>query len=190
MTTKEARVFLNADAFDDLEEAYEQLLFDQKQYFLNKPCIPKVFEGKVEKLKHFLGASMLLGLESEKVEVAMHDFHFSEDTMLDVYRSYAQKLNESKKKLSHALSFGELKTLVEHQLQLFLDYTFKWHLFAEFQEGLKLSSEPDPVVFFQELKLLESQGISTFAQLVNSADNIGVIVKKESTRLHSLHTTK
>ncbi len=190
MTTKEARVFLNADAFDDLEEAYEQLLFDQKQYFLNKPCIPKVFEGKIEKLKHFLEASMLLGLESDKVEVAMHDFHFSDDTMLDVCRSYAQEINDCKKRLSQALSFGELKTLVEEQLQIFLNYASKWPLFAEFQEGLKLSSEPDPVVFFQELKLLESQGISTFAQLVNSADNIGAIVKKESTRLHSLHTKK
>ena len=190
MTTKEARVFLNADAFDDLEEAYDQLLFDQKQYFLQKPCIPKVFDGKIEKLNHFMNASMLLGLESEKVEVAMHDFHFSEDTMLDVCRSHAQEINDCKKKLSQALSFGELKTLVEEQLQIFLNYASKWPLFTEFQEGLKLSSEPDPVVFFQELKLLESQGISTFAQLVNSAGNIGVIVKKESTRLHSLHTTK
>jgi hypothetical protein len=190
VTTKEARAFLNADAFDDLEEAYDQLLFDQKQFFLQKACIPKVFDGKIEKLNHFTEASIILGLEFAKMEAKLHNFHFSEDTMLDVYRSYAQQLNESKKKLSQAVSFGELKTLVEHQLQLFLDYTSKWPLIAEFQEGLKLSSEPDPVVFFQELKLLESQGISTFAQLVNSAGNIGVIVKKESTRLHSLHTTK
>ena len=189
MTIKEARIFLNADAFDDLEDAYDQLLFDQKQYYLLKPCIPKVFEAKTEKLNRYQKAAEVLGLESGLLQVFNLQFHFVENSILDFYRCYMDQLNENRKMISQATCFSQLKVLAEYRLNLFKEYASKWPLFEAFQEGQLLSSEPEPIAFFQELKQLENDGISTFASLIDSDRSVGMLVKKESTRLHCLYNS-
>ena len=190
MTINEARIFLNADAFDDLEDAYEQLLFDQKQYFLLKPCIPKVFESKIEKLNRYQKAAEVLGLETENTEGINQQIQLAEISILDFYRSYIDQLNGIRKMISQATCFSKLKELAAYRLNLFREYASKWPLFEAFKEGQLLSSEPEPVAFFQDLKQLESDGISTFASLVESGETVGILVKKESTRLYSLHKLK
>jgi len=189
VTINEARAFLNADAYDDLGEAYEQLLFDQKQYFLLKPCIPKVYASKIEKIKLFKEASKLLQLEGEE-KSSVQQIRLSEVSLIELYRTYSEQLNAIKRLISLANTFEQLEVYANDRCALFCEYASKWPPFSEFRDDLLLSSEPDPMEFFQELKHLESNGISTFASLVDSDEQLGVLVKKESTRLHLVCNSK
>lgn len=189
MTSSEARIFLNADAFEDIEDAYEQTLFDQKQYFLLKPCIPKVDVSKMERLKLYHEASTILGLGVD-ANYPAQQILFSEVSLIEFHRSYSEQLKQVKRLISSANGFDELKSYAYYRYQLFCEYASKWPFFTEFKEGLLLSSEPDPMLFFEELKQLESNGISTFASLVESDVQLGLLVKKESTRLHLVYNSK
>ncbi len=189
MTSAEARIFLNADAYEDITDAYEQTLFDQKQYFLLKPCIPKVDVSKMERLKLYHEASTILGLEVE-ANYPAQQILFSEASLIEFHRSYWEQLNHVKKLISSVNGFDQLRAYAYYRYQLFCEYASKWPFFTEFKEGLLLSSEPDPMLFFEELKQLESNGISTFASLVESDVQLGLLVKKESTRLHLVYNSK
>lgn len=190
MTSSEALVFLNAEKLDDLQDAYNELLFHEKQFFLLKPCIPKVYLSKLRKIDLFIEAAQVLEIEQTELKNKTKSFEISEeDTLLNHFRKYSEVLKELKKDISSCTTFFELKQLVEVRLDLFHLYASKWPLFEEFKEKVKLGSEHEVVAFFEELKHLERLGITTFASLMNSEASLGLMVKKESTRLYCLHNS-
>jgi hypothetical protein len=189
VTVKEAQVFLNTEGFDCLQDAYDQLVFDQRQFFIVKTCIPKVYESRIEMLERYIQAAQTLGCESHGSQTIERDFVLGDLSMLSHYLDYSSQMSELKRNLSQAETLSMVRDLARFQLKLFGIYSSAWPKFEEYSDGLLLSSETDPVAFFQELKLLESQGVNTFTQLSLSEHSIGMLVKRESMRLYTLHTS-
>src|SRR5690554_3209282 len=50
MNKEQAHIFFPHSSEDDLDDLWEQRLFEQKQFFLTRPPIRKVWEGRLNRL--------------------------------------------------------------------------------------------------------------------------------------------
>lgn len=187
MTQEEARVILNVSAFQNASAAFEQLLFEQKQWFASSKMIPSVISKRSEKLELMHRASWVLGLQTESNLTATVALEFS-DTLIERYNAYQKEVNSIKLKIFQSENFEELSRMVKYYLALFKNYASVWPKFDGVEE-IKLSQEIDPVFFYGELLSLSRTGISTFDEFLQSADKVGPEVKKESNRLYLLYSS-
>jgi hypothetical protein len=185
VTQEEARVILNVSAFQNASVAFEQLLFEQKQWFASSKMIPKVISKRLEKLDVMHRASGVLGLQRESNPKATVALEFSEK-LIERYNAYQKEANLIKLKIFQSENFEELSLVVKYYLELFRNYASVWPKFDGVEE-IKLSQEIDPVFFYGELLALSRSGISTFEEFVKSAEKVGPEVKKESNRLYLLY---
>ena len=61
MTNKEALLFFPLTKESEIEDLYEELLFEYKQFFINKFPLKKVFEAKEKKMLQMQKAYIHLG---------------------------------------------------------------------------------------------------------------------------------
>jgi len=188
MTLSEAELFLKLDNYGDPKEAYDFLVFEQRTFFAVKPCIPKVFRSKIDRLDRFIEAAKVLGLESGKSQKFERDFQLSDVSMFQYVVDYMIEMNKLKVELCASTTLRSIKGLANLQLRLFHKYSSSWPVFEDFSEELLLSSETDPVALVEQLKLLEIEGIHTFTQLSLLDNSVGQLVKREAVRLHKLHS--
>ncbi len=74
MTREEAfRLFGDLEDEDEIQDFYEEQLFDYKKFFLSKAPIAKLFEGRVRKLRKLGEAYVLISLNREGAKGAMKD---------------------------------------------------------------------------------------------------------------------
>jgi hypothetical protein len=185
VTQEEARVILNASAFDNVSVSVEHVLFQEKQWVASAKMIPKVIYKRMGRLELLHRASVVLGVSGPSLQSAFEIPELS-DIVVERYNEYQKAVNQFKLMVFQAENFEEISVNVSGWLELFRIYASVWPQF-ENSEKVKLSDELDPVLFYGELRMLSEKGICTFEELLLSEDKIGTEVKKESNRLNLLY---
>jgi hypothetical protein len=170
MTPKEAALFLKLEDLDDVQDRWEEELFDIKRFFLISTPIPKVFTSKLTRLKKYLEAYEVLS-GNEIPEATEHmtneEVSFSDDVELAFHELHKKRTRF--KQLIHATDNPyTIECIVKEWLSIEGDYLLKWK-FSEskaLEEEVVQSKEPDPMELLEAIKQWKSSAdLSTFQQL-------------------------
>lgn len=180
MTKSEALLFFSFDeSEEEIEEVYENLLFEYKLFFQSKVPIRKVFRAKIQKLKKMHEAFLVLGGKTENTVLEI-DLKLTNGSMLDVFNRYQRHRNSIKVKLLSVESADELEQLIHFYLKLEDEYRTFWpQIELEEKEKISVGIEPDVMLILSALRELELQQICDFSQLASESKE-----KKENNSLN------
>jgi hypothetical protein len=188
MTKKEALLFFPHEKDDDLEDLWEERLFEQKQFFLTRPPLAKVFRSRLKKLEKQHAAYLTLIEDSIPVITLDNvnlNFNFSTE-IIAAFNDYHSLRNDFKHKLLKASDFVSLKKIVESWLIMEQAYHTMWSYPASINADIEVakSKEPDPMIVLENLKRLFSEkNIKTFNDLQSHYNDLGEVIRKEVKRL-------
>jgi len=186
MTENEALVFLSINEGEDLISAYENKVFEFKQYFSTKPLVPSLFNKRIDKLRKVEEAVVSLGLETEKpIEFIQIQASFS-SYILESYFEFEKLYSHFKLDVYKSNSVGELIQRVNSFLTVSMNYFRLWPSFNQFQNTVILAKQPDPMELIADIKYAKEKGICTFEELANDLTEEFALLKNESTRLNKL----
>lgn len=187
MTKEEAYLFFPVADEDDLQEVYEDRLFEYKQFFLTKPPVKRVFLARLEKLKKMDEAyRRLADLEESPTQAEDTDFPIFSDRILDAFSEFERLKGVQKQRIMQAKDAAVLEIEVRHLLELVSRYQQKW--FREFpDEQLNVSNEPDAMELLSNIRSFEQEGgmyfdditrLKSNAYLLNEMKRVSLLLKK------------
>lgn len=172
MTQQEAKLFLKTEDLDDVQDRWEEELFEIKRFLLTSTPIPKVFESKLARLKKYHEAyEVLSGIKTEQENGVIEEglFTFSDDVEEAFHELYKWRTHY-KKAIHTTDNVCEIEKIIKQWLKLEGKYLFKWELAESIHipEAVIQSKEPDPMELLQAIKVWKnSVDSSTFQQLHN-----------------------
>jgi hypothetical protein len=187
MTRNEALIFFPLSKYEDLEDLYEERLFDYKSFFLNKPIIRNTFEAKKNKMLQMHMAYLILGeKEQEKENTSFSpfiNFQFSEE-ILPAFQQFQLQHNLLKWKLQAATSAIEIKLIVDQIIQLHDRYCLLWPHIPPFPDDLVVvSKEPDPMTLLKSIREFNELGGIFFSDLIHKRNILPELLLNETKRL-------
>lgn len=178
MTIEEAKLFFKLEEDEDIQDAYDDQLFEFKQFFLSKPIVSKVFKSKLEKLTKFEEAFCLLTNSRFKpltTEVTSIDFS---DQVLEAFQRFEQLKSELKQQISLATTSLELMQKVHLLLEVSYSYYQKWKTSEILPVEIDvIAKDPDAMELLTEIRVFNSQGGVCF-QDISSQKNQPVLMKE------------
>lgn len=170
MTQQEAQLFLKIENADDLQDRWDEELFDIKRFLLTSTPIPKVFDAKIARLKKYAEAyEELSGSKfiNEADEIEEELVPFSEDVETAFHELHKSRTH-FKQKLHSANNPCKIEQIITRWLILEGMYISKW-VFAksvDIPNAVIQSKELDPMDLLGAIKLWKnSVQSSTFQQL-------------------------
>ena len=169
MTKEEALIYLPLDEYNDLEDLYDEKLFELKQFFLNRFPMSKLVNARLSKFEKVEEAFAVLGgrvsKESREGNIELPEF----DNLHDVYIWYNHEKNTLRLHLSSSRSCTEVRAVLVEYLRLTIHYAKFWEVSLEEgdSEGVKIGTEPNPMDIqaalkeLSEIEKLDSQYILT-----------------------------
>lgn len=186
MNESEARIFLAIEQGEDYQDAFEEQMFQHKQFFTSRPIIWATFQAKMLKLKKIEIACEVLNV----IIPTPSDFYTEEiDWSENILNAFQQFQNFKSKifQLIHvSLSPSDLNYNVELLLDVHSKYCQLWPNTGIEEVGIVLSKESDPMVLLAEIKMMQENGIMTFGDLKKYAITESNLIVKESMRLYLL----
>lgn len=170
----------------DLEEAYEQLVFEFKQFFSSKVPLDKLFASRLQKLTNIHDAYLFLGgSEAEKKGVLSVTDTFR-GPIEAVFNDYQLEKSHLKRSLLQAVSALNVVLFAEALLELEKNYASCWYHAPLVDETVLVSKEPDPMDVLTSIKMYALNGGTLFAQLRNQENNPPELLLHEMKRLSLL----
>lgn len=168
MTIEEAKLFFPFEEEDDLEDLYEERLFEYKQFFLSKALLKKVFSAKIKKmLKMHQAYELLVGesLSHKKIDFAIQ---FTNSDLVAVFSEFQAQKNKLKLFIQQANSAVEIEQVLELYFQLQEAYIQQWPLLeVSDDESIQVSVEPDDMELLKALKEVSKSGAINILDIVN-----------------------
>ncbi|MEY3237007.1 MAG: hypothetical protein RI883_1108 [Bacteroidota bacterium] len=190
MTEAEARIFLGLENGNDPQEAFEEQLFQFKQFFTSKPIILSTFKSKLEKLKKLDDAARFFEIEYS-IPLANETESFGDfENILEAFQCYQILKSILFQRIQVAYSPLELQQCVEDLLVLNSAYINLWPDTKIEASSVILSKELDPMELLADIKRMINVGIVTFTDLAKELTEPNSILKKESMRLYLLNQKK
>jgi hypothetical protein len=187
MTIAEAQQLLGVeDPDDDLQDLYEEKLFEYKQFFLSKSPIAKLFASKLTRMQHLHAAFLLLGGEMLPETLAFADAPAFTDDIRSSYDLYQSQKNTLRRQLSNARSALVIAACAEGLTVLEKQFASCWFSDAAVSEAVIVSKDPDPMEILQAIRTYAAQGGTGFAQLQKLENNPPEILVHEMKRLSLL----
>lgn len=186
MNQREALSFLGIED-DDLQDAYEQILFEHKQFFQHKAIIPKVFLSRIQKMQKQLGAFSVLGLREKRTPFTDSLPKWNLENVLESHLLFSRLKFDLKTEIHRSESLSDLISSVEKLMKLHENFASLWFLERDFDtNGLTLSNEVDEMLFLQELKAYSKDGNVGFDALKQDA-KLPTLLLNEMKRLTLLY---
>lgn len=188
MTEKEALLFFPHSTEDDLNELWEERLFEQKQFFLTRPPIAKVFGGRMKKLEKQYNAFLFLSGELDKVK-SMDAPHFKytfSENLIEAFNEYHESRNQFKHEVLKSIDYNTLKKVIDSWMEFEKSYSMKWSNPESLDDEIDIikSKEPDPMIVLDRLKkVLNDKNIKTFDNLKTQYNVLDEVIRKEVKRL-------
>jgi len=185
MTKEEAFLFFPHSEDEDIEDLYEQRVFEYKQFFLSSPPFHKVFLAKEKKMKQMHSSYLFFSGQLEIHQTKSIDLkHSISDSILETFNYYQQNLNLLKNKISQSNTVPELSALIDKLLQLRSSYYQNWTIEEDVIETeIIISKEIDPMQLLVAIQEFNKLGGFTFDDL-NSKRNISpILLINEAKRL-------
>ena len=185
MTENELKIFFPFNENDDLDDLFEERLFEFKQFFIQKTIIPKVFEAKIEKLLKIDKAYNILKnnlKEQFSTSFKIENPFEIEQNILTVFNRYQIQKNEIKTQLQQSQSTVELIQYVHTLILLTKFYLDKWVDVPTHKE-IVVSKEPDPMELLKAIKEFNLKGGVNFVDISEKINICPDILIFESKRL-------
>ncbi len=187
MTETEARIFIGSASEEEDQDAYELALFEFASYFTNRTIIWDTFQARRKKLKNFVDAAKIIGLEDEiELKNQIGPITFSRNIAEAVHQFNTLK-SAVLLQIRNATSGTEMLYALDELLALFAAYSALWPSTLQNTEQVLLSKEPDPMDFLQALKVNDEKGIQTFEELKTKVNESEELMVYESMRLYLSH---
>lgn len=187
MTREEALQSVGIDDLEELEDAFEDLFFEHKKYFLTKVPVRKLLESRYKKLIDLEKAVTLLGMSIDNAPVFANVSFQTDALILETYRSFQQAKNQLKAQIANATSIQSLISSVDNLLENELIYAKMWyHESVEITPDILVSKEVDPMELLHGIQQYKLQNGTTFEQLKNLENNPPEILIQEMKRLSLL----
>lgn len=189
MTKEQAHLFFPHTEEDDLEDLWEQRLFEQKQFFLTRPPIRVVWMSRLKKLEKQYQAFLVLTDQESPNEVIHHNLEtetvFSDEFVIAFHQFHKQR-NIYKSELLKSQTYNELVIAIEDWLTTEFVYAEYWVVEESELDTIEVvrGKEPDPMELLKGLKEVETKINSSEINALKENYNIlPEIVKKEVKRL-------
>ncbi|MEX1190629.1 MAG: hypothetical protein WEA99_01565 [Brumimicrobium sp.] len=185
MTKSEAKIFFPFTEGDDLEELWEQRFFEQKQFFLTRPPMEKVFQSRIAKLQKQYEAYLILGGEAvaDQGEMSAEEIAFSE-SVLASYRLFHNYRNAFKSKVLQVQHPERLSQVIEAWIAMEKEYHKLWSNEESKSNEVQvtLSKEPDPMEVLKAIKEVGDEEL-VFSELHSRYALLPEILQNEVKRL-------
>lgn len=194
MNKNEARLLLNISEDENLDDVWEGKLFEQKQFFLTRPPIAKVFRSRLSKLEKMYSAySFLTGneLDSNFDDSKKIDLPKFSNIVKEAFNQQQTERMKLKSLILNAKSPVKLKQVIESWLKLEKLYMEKWLVSEniEVDSEVVISKEPDPMYILEDIKTIEKAAneMITFEYLKNNLSSLPKRLVSEIKRLNLLY---
>ena len=186
MKEKEIQLYFPHTKDDNIDDIYDEKLFEFKQFFLNKPTIPKVFKAKIEKIKKFETAFRELKKQTNKLTENKHSNYSQLKTegvnILETFNNYQKTKNQFKLLILNANNSTALIEVIENLMEITFDYLHKWP-YIKNEEKIILSKEPNPMDILSSVKEFNLKGGFEFADIIKLQNKCPKLLQLESKRL-------
>lgn len=176
MTKEEALIILGIDDPADVLEAFEDVLFQHKQFFLTRTPVVKLWKARYKKLNKINEAyEVFEDVKPKKVSLPIVLSNSKEiKIIVNEYYSLRSTINQQ---ISMASSVTELIQLGDLQLDLVTRYAEFWKLItvSNVLSEVYISKEPDP------MDVIRSIDVTYFDEVNNLPDDH--LLKIEAKRL-------
>lgn len=183
MTIAEARIFLSIQGDEDPIDAYEEQLFQFKQFFTTRPVIISTFHAKLKKLKNVEIAASVLGLELPAYEIAVIQSYVPNENILDSFQAYQKVRSIVLQNIHASRTVEEMNAAVSNLLTIHHQFSSLWPDVKKSVSAVILSKELDAMAMLAEIKLLKAAGIETFSELAKNLTTVSDSIANESMRL-------
>ena len=191
MTIEEARLFFKFNEDEHLQDAYDDQLFEFKQFFLSKPIILKVFKSKIEKLKKFENAYCLLS-NSRFKPFTFEDYSIEfSDRVLEAFQLYEQKKSELKQQIMSVNNSNAVAQNVQKLLDVTYLYYQKWQTSEVIEIELDvIAKDPDAMELLSSIRAFEANGGENFSDILVQKNQPILMKEMKRVSLQSLKTTR
>ena len=187
MTKEEALHFLNVNDVEEVEEAFEDVLFEYRNFFISKVPFTKLFKAKLVKLSRFFEAKEIL-IPTENGPIVDLNVELDDIGKCNGVKEVFSLFGENEMKIKLAMTKSETFDQFSSCVQMLLDNYKKnadyWKLGRIDSPGfeqVKMSVEPDVMSVYEEIKRFHSLGLSTSVEINQLADDN--LLKQEAFRL-------
>ncbi len=173
---------------DDLEDRYEELLFEDKQFFTTKAIIPKVFRARIERMRKREEAFRRISKTSpsENISIVSVDQEIITD-LLENYLRFQKVRSELMKQLYKVHECNSVILLIEQLLEYQLFYLMPWKISEiDGEKDIVISKEPDPSELFNAIKAFSEAGGSNVNEIQTLFFNGKSLLETETKRLSLL----
>lgn len=161
MTINEARAYLSLSAeTENIQELYDEYLFEQKLYFRNKPAIKSVFLKKISKIELAKSAFEVLGIKDSLMNFPDILWNFNRN-ILSNFHEYHQKKNTILQLIFNSKELTELMHITPKLVDLEISYSLLW---SKFDVHIEKKSVVDPMKVLSDLKKLETRNIKNYIE--------------------------
>lgn len=159
MTVNEARAYLSLSAeTENIQELYDEYLFEQKLYFRNKPAIKSVFLKKISKIELAKSAFEVLGIKDSLMNFPDILWNFNQN-ILSNFHEYHQKKNTILQLIFNSKELTELMHITPKLVDLEISYSLLW---SKFEVNSEIISKIDPMQVLSDLKKLELRNVKNY----------------------------
>lgn len=187
MNSAEALQILGIEVLDESEDAFDDLFFEHKKYFLTKVPVRKLLEARYKKLIELETAATVLNLKMDDSPLLEKISFDSNASILSTFQSFQQAKNQLKTQISNAKSIKTLISSVDNLLENELMFAQLWHEESlEITTDILVSKEVDPMELLRGIQQYNLQNGNTFEQLKKLENNPPEILIQEMKRLSLL----
>lgn len=181
MEKSEALLLLPIPDGGSIEEAYEQKLFEWKNFFVHRFPISKLFRKKIHQIQRLQEAYVELGGSKIKSIQGAPEIVPFDSSLKQSFQRYHSERNQLKMQLYASQSALELIVTVEGLLQITSEYAKRWSNNELDTSGIIVSKEVDPMDLLSAIHDAETQGVTTITDIGKLSD--GHMVLNEAKRL-------
>ena len=182
-----ARNYFKTSDQSEIEEIYEQEIFELKQFFLSRAPIAKLFKGRIAKLNKL--QEVFDEINSNQIK-ADFEISFPENSiyLLDSFTNFQAVKNKIRLLISNELNGYNLLLLVQKLIDLEKEHAKEWSFTDEIEldETVVVSKEPNPIDILNAINEYQQKGNETLKELKRNENNPPNVLIQEMKRLSLL----
>src|SRR3989338_8440800 len=187
MTPEDARLYLPIEDLADLEDVFDDRLFEMRLFLLSTVPVTKVMEAKIQLMCKIHQAYEFYAMKEVKghfdpIELLPYDTL----SLFDLTVTFQRNMSLLRKRISGSGSFLELMVAAEQLLQNMREYAARWQMeHAEVPDDIRITRPEDEVELLTELERLSKDGDLTMEDV--SKLSLANKVRREAIRLSLWH---
>jgi hypothetical protein len=182
MTKEDALLYFPYNNEIDIDDLYDELLFEQKQFLSNRMPISKVFNSRIARLKKIDEAFVFFGGKNEAALDELKLLVYDNDSIYESYQVFQKNLNQVRLSIFKASNVTELISTIDVLFKNQIEFARNFPTINQSLEANPIiSKEPDAMEIIEAIQSATKIGITKFNELSQlPADNILV---QEANRL-------